>query len=51
MCPAVQAESREEDLRQRLAVTQLEVRKLSAALAGKRVREQEARRKLAALQP
>lgn len=46
-----QAAAREEDLRQRVAVAQLEVRKLRAALEAKRRRAAEAQRKLQALLP
>lgn len=49
--PLLQAEAHEQDLRQRLAVSELEVRKLSAALEARRRRLGDAQRKLQALLP
>lgn len=49
--PAAQAAAREEDLQQRLAVAELEVKKLTRALAAQRQRADEARQKLQALLP
>lgn len=49
--PPPQAEAREHDLRQRLAVAELEVRKLTAALEARRRRLADAQRRLQALLP
>jgi hypothetical protein len=46
-----QAEGREQDLQQRLAVSELEVRKLAAALAARRQRAADAQARLQALLP
>lgn len=52
LCPRLlQAETREHDLQQRLAVSQLEIRMLEAALAAKRRHVAEATHKLQAMRP